>query len=54
MLGKEEKVELSNESKEEASKISDITRSLRGIILLPDVSLEQIKEERLLKYTEND
>ncbi len=32
------------------SNISDITQSLVGSIPLSDVSLEQIKEERLAKY----
>lgn len=32
------------------SEISEITRSLRGCIPLPDVSLDEIKKERLSKY----
>ena len=33
-----------------SSEISEITQSLIGSIPLPDVSLEDIKEERLAKY----
>ena len=33
-----------------SSEISEITQSLIGSIPLPDVSLEEIKEERLAKY----
>lgn len=32
------------------SEISDITQSLKGCIPLSDISLHQVKEERLSKY----